>query len=560
MKLTGIILAEAILAACLLITNVHAFKTQLGVSRLSTDSASLSAAQDALDSGILSSYNLQAIENSLLAMSASIKDNAEEYNSTLGPFITQIRVLTDMMKGELRKQHGLAQDDLDRSWLNFLNCTENASEDAFRDLIDWNKTHIHCRYDEAGLYHGWETCLENLDVLIMSEKTWQELYNDANVMPYDCHHPADPIPHISSKPYILDLRNHFRNQWVAWHDALIKFEEAHNKTVAKQKECEQIDLDYGHKTAKCDGYQRDLEQHACGEGSDDCKGYMKCYIDKEQIWLEQNKSASDQEYGMKSEWRGILRIQCLLDAFSASIDRKADLNEGINLCQNATFLDLHFNSTSVMDIEFHPVLALNESVPPFIYCNETHNESYQPGSLDFALMFYPNLPAPTNFEACDAHYAHCCETEHVWVQDNRVPQWCGSGQNKDENYTAIGGDYDFTLDDSYGWKLCGGAGLPEANLTQMCKDECAVGTDCAMFFVAELGGDSGNQWCCFPSKKLWTCTADVTDPLQGSYYLNTYGQLLLNTTGDEAFLTTTTQAPTTTTAFRFGVSGFSLSR
>jgi len=541
---------------------VCAYKTHTNLKDmgvLSRQTSVLSAAAHDLDStGFVSPFNLQAIENSLVAMAESVQDSAAEYDSTLGPFIIQIRNLITQMQKTLVIRHDDDQDELDTRWNDFLFCTENASADAFRDFNDLNQTYQTCRVRESANWTKWDRCSLALETAIKDLSIWKDLFrssdnlNTANYT-YSCMYPgAETLPYgTSAMPYMWQLRDQFRGAWLTWYYYKHQMIEAQSRVDNLTVECASNLMSYVRTNKQCDKYQMFLESAACpgGGGSDPCQAYMKCYKDRKEDWLRYNATLTDEEAGMKAEWRGILRINCLLDAFDAQINQGADLNTGINKCQDQPYLTKYYENLSIMEIDWHPIKRLNESIPPLVYCNETVNLSFIPGSLEWALTFEYKLPEQTTFQAC---HASCCNSTGAWVQDQIATEWCGVTQNsQDGNRTrqhlqTVGlnrvqwnpaipnPDWDlpfgFVFSPDYGYRMCVSKNLPFANLTDTCQQACSVGSWCAMIFVDDPA--AVDVPCCYPSQRLWQCPAVTKGiPIKpGKYYLNVYGQLLRNTT------------------------------
>jgi len=87
----------------------------------------------------------------------------------------------------------------------------------------------------------------------------------------------------------------------------------------------------------CTRKQWNLERHACGEMTEGCGRYRKCWWERRENFTKVNKTVTGHEKAYLSEYRGILRIECLLYAFKDSIAGTKILSVGIEECIKKDF-------------------------------------------------------------------------------------------------------------------------------------------------------------------------------------------------------------------------------
>ena len=82
--------------------------------------------------------------------------------------------------------------------------------------------------------------------------------------------------------------------------------------------CEKIDREYAAKIAECNNIQDQLDASACKRAvdmKDACETYSECYAEKKKVYKVAEASVKIEEKDRKAEWKGLKRMQCLMDAF-----------------------------------------------------------------------------------------------------------------------------------------------------------------------------------------------------------------------------------------------------
>lgn len=108
----------------------------------------------------------------------------------------------------------------------------------------------------------------------------------------------------------------FRCQFAKAKDACEKASEDHRVQV---KKCRMADKQYFHKKAECDSLQDQMDSSSCKravEMKDACEAYAECHFDKKNAYLSLEKMVKQEEKDRQGEWRGLMRMQCLIKAFT----------------------------------------------------------------------------------------------------------------------------------------------------------------------------------------------------------------------------------------------------
>eukprot|EP00931_Biecheleriopsis_adriatica_P100474 TRINITY_DN7578_c0_g1_i2.p1 TRINITY_DN7578_c0_g1~~TRINITY_DN7578_c0_g1_i2.p1 ORF type:complete len:1135 (+),score=118.28 TRINITY_DN7578_c0_g1_i2:60-3464(+) len=366
---------------------------------LSDISANLTAAE------MRSPQHLRGIEHSLLALTKSGKTGP-----AIQPFLTQIKELTTLMKVQIKTQSNASQISMDDSWKALNACSLGVEEAS--DLETWNHSHFLCRMTEHEEYMKLYTCEQELAILnqtVSARKDNFDLYDLS--WPTDCSYPdAFPTPEVSSRPYMQELRDRFRDLFGVWDSAYGAWNESIAERNIKQEECNQLRGQRDQRKTICDNVQSHFESRACGESNPECAKYEECYSCAHDQWTAAKSSAEAAETTFLEEWRGILRIECLVDAFNSSIAAANATQTGSNLsdaiagCRNADFSGDSF--TSEIRLVYHP--TTNETVPSKDHCGFVQNASMLPGSKHWTTTYYSNLPLTTPPALC---HAACCVNE-----------------------------------------------------------------------------------------------------------------------------------------------------
>jgi hypothetical protein len=128
----------------------------------------------------------------------------------------------------------------------------------------------------------------------------------------------------------------------------------------KVRECNRKERAWKTKKAKCDQYQALMDANSCKHAviiKDACEAYAGCYYTKLKIFKDFEKKVKYLEIDRKAEWRGLKRMDCLIDAFA---DGKVT-NKEVDICKKQS------HSTKLLDIKYPPVPPLVKCVIPSLY-------------------------------------------------------------------------------------------------------------------------------------------------------------------------------------------------
>eukprot|EP00931_Biecheleriopsis_adriatica_P109758 TRINITY_DN8400_c0_g1_i1.p1 TRINITY_DN8400_c0_g1~~TRINITY_DN8400_c0_g1_i1.p1 ORF type:complete len:380 (+),score=47.24 TRINITY_DN8400_c0_g1_i1:65-1204(+) len=341
-------------------------------------------------------YNLDGIEHSLLAIA---QETVSQPNTS--QFIDQIWVLTGQMKSQLLIQmQSIQNGTLDPAWAAYTNCSYSPqSPDAL------NSSHVACRVDEYTLWVDWNTCDQDCQTGRQTNSVLNQVVQ-TSTFPLDCSYPR-------SRDKASGTRAFFEEQQVRFESLLNAVKNARNNSNASNTTTETLcaacsakQFFLNSKKSQCDSIQRAMEQSACGGGGDPaCQNYISCYNSMKSAWMVANATASNVYDSIVTGYRGILRIECLLNGFdNASTPGAASdtLQTEIDRCRATSW---HTEAERSLNATFYPTESNPE--PAFVSCASSGAilSSDPPNSSAFRSKYYGSLNANTPAGNCTAT---CC--------------------------------------------------------------------------------------------------------------------------------------------------------
>lgn len=353
--------------------------------------------------------NLQVIESSLMSMVR------EGTSPSLKPGIWAIYNLTTEMQAAVENKSNHEQNNLTLAWWAWTNCTpgegqrqlfnnsmgamqEACSVEVTSGLADWNGNPYH------GTVFEWasEYCKENCSM---------NCSNDLPLCPstpFACE--KDWEPHEDN----TDVKKHMYYLQQVFAEGSNTEGNCRSNNDNCTEQCEMhCPPGWNNTFPNCSDQICHFEKEACDLFHDSCLEYHTCYFQEGREYNETQMFVEREEQANKQEWRAILRIQCLLNAFLASIDLNESLGEGITTCINTTYntsnityygpVTMHYYNKSTNPLRKCPS---NEDWPNF---DPPFNEP--PGGEAWRARYYAPLGATDNPEyvlpTCSNQHAAC---------------------------------------------------------------------------------------------------------------------------------------------------------
>jgi hypothetical protein len=358
--------------------------------------------------------------NSLAEIETSLVNLAREKStpdSSTSESIAIILSYIAAMKDDVLTRASATQSGLNQSWNNLVNCRLNLT-DASTNLTLLNATHRDCSSEESTMGTQYLSCLSTCETQCTSSQAVCDQYCAVNVpdMPSPTPSPSPGTCHftgpVKGDDEVGDYKewdsNVWYERWVGYFDGLYsdwntKRTNCRNTATTMQNCYQHCTSTYGTsyetKKQECTDHQYDLESAACHETSRNCLAYQSCHGALYNTYQADVNSANASQSSWYSEYRGIMRVECLLSAYNASIVAGTDVTSAMDSCQATTFYPCTEQQSLCLQIYPYP----EEEA-----CNGTYgNATLQPGSAAWVEAFYTDMPNMTTWETCGAQ---CCDS------------------------------------------------------------------------------------------------------------------------------------------------------
>jgi hypothetical protein len=339
----------------------------------------------------------ESFDMTMAGMEAAITDlmlGKTAFGATpMGGSVKKIKdLLTKTMMPKVIAAHKADQAQLNRLVREIAKCgsTKDSALKGAKVSFDKYKKesryHKSCRADEAVKYTSKKTCLSqqrslyNIKVLKCKafsdiSKKWGTTKNNKAVVSKGASE--------SVESYVTRLSTTFCGRHIhgpkgtkkgpgGWGgglaggmlDQYLRAKEACQRATRnynnKVKECKRKIHAYNVRKAKCNQYQTLMDAASCKSAvltKDACESYAGCYYSKLKAYRIAERKVRMEEVDRKAEWRGLKRMDCLIDAFA---DGKVT-NAEVNACKKKTVSTTHLN------IKYPKIPPLVKCLVPQLY-------------------------------------------------------------------------------------------------------------------------------------------------------------------------------------------------
>jgi len=148
-------------------------------------------------------------------------------------------------------------------------------------------------------------------------------------------------------------------------------------------ECKRLDAELLSKRESCDNMQDTMDTHSCKwsvDEKDACEKYEGCYSQGKTSYDTSEKDYKELEKDRKAEWKGLMRMMCILEAFGAP----GGINEtAIQTCKAKTHDISHLVLVYKMTTNF---IAEVDCEPPKLYPNTAEYKAAEYNMLPVVAM------------------------------------------------------------------------------------------------------------------------------------------------------------------------------
>jgi len=286
----------------------------------------------------------------------------------MGDSVRQMKeLITRTMLNKVKQAHSNNQNALDRLSREIGDCG-GVKESQLRiagtqerKYKDGSPVHKECRLSEAALATERNECNEQRkQLLTMAKITCKTFENVERTVANQVMNSAMVKKAASERPetYIRRLESTICGKGAGGNgggskrgylDRFLSAKERCDKTSKmykdKKKECVRYDRKYKNKKIACDIAQAHMDNSACTWAigvKDACESYVGCYQSTKGSYLTMERVAKKEEKDRKAEWRGLKRMQCLINAFSDGKVKDSEVTTCKKKKHDTSHLDLKF--------------------------------------------------------------------------------------------------------------------------------------------------------------------------------------------------------------------------
>lgn len=339
--------------------------------------------------------SLMKMESFLINFARGAKRSGISDNQT--ELIKQIAViLEESMKKGILSQLRIEQGSYDMAVKAFSSCETplNQSGDAFvvsnKSLDKLSAVHRECRFNQSHTSENASGCNEQLAIYLKQyELAKLSCVNDTKtVLPISM--PAQGQALCNNRNG--DTGTHYKNLYEYWQSYLDKLVSSTNQTcgywedlIANQTtSCAALNGTLFDKRQDCDAAQTRLDNSACQmvQGMEtSCSSYATCYEAALKHYQNVNTTVTLDVHSLKVEWEAVLRIECLLDSFSAE-----NIEAAIDECRFKSY------NTDVISVTFTtPPGDLLLSEPFTVTCGNLTEAV--PVTISYWAHYFAGIPA-----------------------------------------------------------------------------------------------------------------------------------------------------------------------
>lgn len=331
------------------------------------------------------------IEDSIVALARDGISNSTQL------FVQQLSALIqNETLPQLVSQRDTAVKEIESLYANFNNC-QSLLPPSSNGSIELKKPF---NWDFYSKEH--KNCRTNQSVTAAEVAHYQVLLSTANqtknltCLAFDAvnHIPDDDecgVPASDMRLYAANLVQKFKAKYDNWMSTQAACQAATADAQANFQALQAAQDRYNTIKGACDAIQDMMDNTACAfrlEVNDTCSCYNNCMAQALTVYEDAVKRTTSLQAILSSEYRSLLRIQCVLKAFASD-----DLDGEIAKCQTAS-------------VDLSPVaIPMNTRAdPPQALCLAA--QPYLPNSEAYIKNEYAPLPAAAPAKACQA--TPCC--------------------------------------------------------------------------------------------------------------------------------------------------------
>jgi len=310
------------------------------------------------------------------------------------PLFDQFRtLLREEMLPSLQQERGAANSLLEEAAKGFESC-HGVNGSRIPTLVAEHQT---CRSEEFRLKMAQSSSCNRSNIMADIQQKTCKAFEDLDVYPSE-------VPLVCNKDLQVDssheahakrVRDFYATKVHALLNAQAICEDSTKQMSVLQRSCQNATLSLKAKSDSCLTIQRSLDDFACEAWTDHyaCEKRNSCLSQAQHRYLNANGTGVSTEAELRSQFRAVKRIECLLDAM--------EMNKGVEECRHKIY------DASAMALSYPFFQDRVPQMPNVSSCKKPLFQ--QPGSPGYVKEVY-DLPAKSSTPAvCTAECCSRCE-------------------------------------------------------------------------------------------------------------------------------------------------------
>eukprot|EP00440_Ansanella_granifera_P029128 gb/GFBE01031638.1/.p1 GENE.gb/GFBE01031638.1/~~gb/GFBE01031638.1/.p1 ORF type:complete len:1312 (+),score=237.37 gb/GFBE01031638.1/:1-3936(+) len=351
--------------------------------------------------------DMSTIESLVLAVS---KEGA---TPALEPYLLEIEEMVNTSINAIELRSEAVQRGLDAVSNVYDICLHQQADSV--NLTDLGAIHVACRKDEAAAKEAMEHACE------FADSETQNMWAACDHFHHDINPVSDKVPEIcdgefneTNEQHAKRLQDWFTKKVAEWKNANNSCSYRTNRSRVANDTCDEKTNEYSNKVKECDVKQNHLDVGACDYFQHhNCSEHEQCWNRSTVAYMRANTSAAIAMESNMVEWRGLMRVRCLVRAIGES---DADREAAIERCKNARYDD----SFLILNFTYY-ASPLTPELPVMPDCVTWDHEveNYQPGTIEYMEHWYSDLPDEAPATACTSD---CCTTCYFYPHCGERPK------------------------------------------------------------------------------------------------------------------------------------------
>eukprot|EP00440_Ansanella_granifera_P005692 gb/GFBE01006178.1/.p1 GENE.gb/GFBE01006178.1/~~gb/GFBE01006178.1/.p1 ORF type:complete len:449 (+),score=108.58 gb/GFBE01006178.1/:1-1347(+) len=355
------------------------------------------------------SAGLQSLADSIVAMAKN--GNLQNPDPTMQSAVESILEIVEDMKESINASNDAAQASMDEKYDTLKNCSAPSATDMTAWTAGLNTTAsdvVTCRQEEKTVKENYTDCIGEQNRCANTTECCNPLLQPNTY--------CLPVGGSSPQPSTLEGQcngrskcklNDLNAMLTYFQGKLTEYQTAEDSCTASRAGCNEsydcttVENNYTTKRGDCNVVQTNFEQQYCDLARSveaNWDAYNTCYDNAHAALIAEETKQKEILPGRHQEWRGVLRIECLLGALQAT-----DMTAELEKCIDTTYGDAHWA---------HLDLTYPSEQAKFVEKTTCSEPLETPGASNFKSAHYAEVLEEIPEELSTYHCVAALATEH----------------------------------------------------------------------------------------------------------------------------------------------------